>query len=59
MARLPGWRIDKKTGKLVKIDKRNVIQKLQSGTKQKFVRVGGGKLCLDAMPRNVEPEGKK
>lgn len=42
MAMLPGWRIDKKTGKLVKIDRRNLIQKLQSSSKKKFVARGKG-----------------
>lgn len=34
---MKGYRLDKKTGKLVKIDKRNLIQKLQGDKK---VRVG-------------------
>jgi hypothetical protein len=37
---IKGYTIDKKTGKLKKIDKRNLIQKLQSKDRVKWKPVG-------------------
>lgn len=35
---LPGYRLDKKTGKPVKIDKGSVCDRLKRGTKRKIVK---------------------
>lgn len=49
---IKGWRVDK-NGKLVKIDKRNLIQKLQSGSKKKFKPVGSCENVINATGSNV------